>query len=200
MAARNELATNHHHHHHRAATSSSSSSSWRYIHAIILQIQRRLLPLIEMMDVELLLRLLLRGPQIPDQVGQTSWPGQAACLLLGQLVRVARCPASAAGWVQRTLPRIVMVIAAGAPAVGQRQWQRMRTGQVTVHVQYAAALEHHIRWSARRARCARRSCSRSNACSWWLAVGWDRRRRHRGAIVVVRRQLQTAKTLVPEIS
>lgn len=97
MAARNELATNHHHHHHRAATSSSSSSSWRYIHAIILQIQRRLLPLIEMMDVELLLRLLLRGPQIPDQVGQTSWPGQAACLLLGQLVRVARCPASAAG-------------------------------------------------------------------------------------------------------
>lgn len=134
----------------------------------ILQIQRRLLPLVKVMDVELLLRLLLRRPQIPHQVGQAPRPGQAACLLLGQLVRVPGCPSAAARRVQGALTRIVMIVAARTPAVGQGQWQGqgMRRRQVAVDIEDAAALEHHIGWCARRGRGAVSSCSCSRSyCS-----------------------------------
>lgn len=104
--------------------------------SLALQIQRRLLTLIEVMYVELLLGLLLGGAQIPHQIREAARPRQSTRLLLGQLLRIARCAAPTARRVQRALARIVMIVAARAATV---------TGQIAMGIEYAAAaLEQHI--------------------------------------------------------
>lgn len=115
--------------------------------SVALQIQRRLLTLIEMMYIELLLGLLLGGAQIPHQIREAARPRQSTRLLLGQLLGIARRAAPTARRVQRALARIVMIVAARAATV---------TGQIAMGIEYAAAaLEQHI---GRRLR-ARRGAS-----------------------------------------